>query len=119
MKLATVRIDGTTAAVSATAPRTTKKRRCLIKEPFGQKGTTYPSVTHHHLRPIPAAEIRRRRRRLAGTGGPPRRPLAATRAALRSISEIPLNSIASPLSRRYPRGFTFYVARPRAPFLGS
>ena len=30
-----------------------------------------------------------------------------------------MNSIASPLSRRYPRGFTFYVARPRAPFLVS
>src|ERR1700730_3933480 len=39
---------------------------------------------------------------------------AATLAALPSISEIPLNSVASPLSRRYPRGFTFYVARSRA-----
>jgi Arc/MetJ-type ribon-helix-helix transcriptional regulator len=42
----------------------------------------------------------------------------ATIATLPSIPEIPLNSVASPLSRRYPRGFTFYVARPRAPFLG-
>jgi hypothetical protein len=47
------------------------------------------------------------------------RSLAATLAALPSFSEIPLNSIASLLSRRYPRGFTFYVARPRAPFLNS